>query len=120
MRFSLVVSDTKCPISFLINFTFYKWCVTKVAHCTSFNTIREAKILAKITELTVFVLACHCNKFLILVFSAQNNRFIEIILLSIHKYYSTVLEKFKYGRFITTPSLDTDYFIFHEVLSMRY
>ena len=23
----------KIPISFLNNFTFYKWCVTKVAHC---------------------------------------------------------------------------------------
>ena len=23
----------KCPISFLNIFTFYKWCITKVAHC---------------------------------------------------------------------------------------
>ena len=23
----------KYPVSFLNNFTFYKWCVTKVAHC---------------------------------------------------------------------------------------
>ena len=33
MRFTLVVSDKRYPISFLNNFTFYKWCVIKVAHC---------------------------------------------------------------------------------------
>ena len=33
MRFTLVVSDKKYPVSFFKNFTFYKWCVTKVAHC---------------------------------------------------------------------------------------
>ena len=34
MRFTLVVSEYKYHISFPSNFTFYKWCVTKVAHCT--------------------------------------------------------------------------------------
>ena len=33
MRFTLAVLDKKYPISFMNNFTFYKWCVTKVAHC---------------------------------------------------------------------------------------
>ena len=33
MNVTLVVSDLKYLISFFNNFTFYKWCVTKVAHC---------------------------------------------------------------------------------------
>ena len=33
MRFTLVVSEQKFRISFRRNFTFYKWRVTKVAHC---------------------------------------------------------------------------------------
>ena len=34
MRFTLIVSEyKKNHISFPSNFTFYKWCVIKVAHC---------------------------------------------------------------------------------------
>ena len=34
MRFTLVVSELKYHISLPNNVTFYKWCITKVAHCT--------------------------------------------------------------------------------------
>ena len=33
MRITLVVSEYKYRSYFPNNFTFYKWCVTKVAHC---------------------------------------------------------------------------------------
>ena len=33
MRVTLIVSELQKHVSFLSNFTFYKWCVTKVAHC---------------------------------------------------------------------------------------
>ena len=45
MRFTLVVSDYKYHISVLSNFTFYKLCVTKVAHCNEFlklNILNDA------------------------------------------------------------------------------
>ena len=38
MHFKLVVSKYKHHISFPSNFTFYKWCVTKVAHCIEANS----------------------------------------------------------------------------------
>ena len=33
VRFTLVFSEKEYHISFPSNFTLYKWCVTKVAHC---------------------------------------------------------------------------------------
>ena len=37
MHFTLVVSEYKYHISIPRNLTYYKWCGTKVAHCTYQN-----------------------------------------------------------------------------------
>ena len=53
MRFTLVVSNSKHLISFLSNFTFYKWCVTKVVHCM-FSLILFFTINAHLIEPNIF------------------------------------------------------------------
>ena len=54
MRFKLVFLDFKYHISFPGNFTVYKWCVTKVAHCNRvcnviYNRTNDSKIYSPTT-----------------------------------------------------------------------